>query len=48
MDDSENTTELISALLQQGDEQTMLLRSIDAKLDDVIQGLATVADGVIG
>ena len=42
---NENTAdELLSRLIQQGEEQTELLRSIDRRLVDVIQGVATVAD----
>ena len=46
--DESKVTDLLSALLQQGEEQTELLRSIDARLVEVIQGVATVADATIG
>ena len=37
-------TDLLSSLLRQGEEQTELLKSIDNRLVEVIQGVATVVD----
>jgi hypothetical protein len=45
--DESNVAELISALVQQGEVQTELLRSIDARLVEIDQGVATVADATI-
>jgi len=46
--DEKTVGELLTTLIQQGDEQTELLRSIDSRLVEVIQGVATVADVGIG
>ena len=46
--DEKTVSELLSALIRQGEEQTELLRSIDNRLVEVIQGVATVADVSMG
>lgn len=46
--DESDVTNLLSALLRQGEVQAELLRSIDARLVEVVQGLATVADVSMG
>ena len=48
MTEVNDLTGLLATLVSQGNEHTKLLQSIDSKLDDVVQGLATVADGLIG
>ena len=42
--DEKSVSELLSALVRQGEEQTEMLHSIDNRLAEVIQGVATVAD----
>ena len=37
--DESDVTDLLSALLRQGEEQAELLRSIDARLVEVVQGV---------
>ena len=46
--DENTVTELLTALIRQSEEQTELLRSIDNRLVEVIQGVATVADVSMG
>jgi hypothetical protein len=46
--DESTVSDLLSTLVRQGEEQTELLKSIDARLVDVIQGVATVADVSMG
>ena len=46
--DESTIADLLSTLVRQGEEQTELLKSIDARLVDVIQGVATVADVSMG
>ena len=46
--DETTVSELLAALVRQGEEQNELLRSIDGRLIEVIQGVATVADATIG
>ena len=46
--DEKTVSELLTALIRQGEEQTQLLRSIDDRLVEVIQGVATVADVSMG
>ena len=46
--DEKTVSELLTTLIQQGEEQAELLRSIDSRLVEVIQGVATVADVGIG
>jgi len=38
--------DLLAQLVKQAEAQTQLLRSIDLRLSDVNQGIATVVDGV--
>lgn len=47
MEDSE-TSDLLRRLLEQSEAQVTLLTAMSAKLDEMNQGIATVADGVIG
>ena len=47
MDDT-SVGELLRTLIQQGAEQTELLRSIDNRLVELIQGVATVVDATMG
>jgi hypothetical protein len=47
MEDSE-TSDLLKKLLEQSEAQVALLTAMSAKLDEINQGIATVADGVIG
>lgn len=42
--DEKSVSELFTKLIQQSEEQTELLRSIDNRLVEVIEGVATVAD----
>ena len=46
--DEKSVAELLTALIEQGAEQTELLRSIDNRLVEVIQVAATVADVSMG
>jgi len=46
--DEKTVSELLTVLIRQGEEQTELLRSIDNRLVEVIQGVATVADATMG
>jgi len=47
MNDSE-ISGLLTRLVEQSESQVALLTAISAKLDELNQGIATVADGVIG
>lgn len=47
MEDSE-ISGLLTRLVEQSESQVTLLAAISAKLDELNQGIATVADGVIG
>ena len=47
MDDPE-ILGLLTRLVEQSESQVTLLTAISAKLDELNQGIATVADGVIG
>lgn len=46
MEDPE-TVDLLRRLLEQSEAQVTLLTAMSAKLDELNQGIATVADGVI-
>lgn len=47
MEDSE-IQDLLRSIVEQSESQVALLTAISAKLDEMNQGIATVADGVIG
>ncbi|MGI9085396.1 MAG: hypothetical protein ACR2FE_08895 [Aeromicrobium sp.] len=46
--DDPTITELLSTPVRQGEEQTLMLKSIDSRLEGVIEGLATVDDVAMG
>jgi len=46
--DETTVNELLATLIRQGEEHSELLRSIDNRLIDVIEGIATVADTTAG
>jgi hypothetical protein len=46
--DEPQIAELLSSLLRQREEQIELLKSIDNRLVEVIQGVATVVDVTMG